>query len=196
MTTPRTVYLAGPEVFLPDGLVVLKAKAAMCDAFGFEARMPGDRTTPAGATADLDTLSQEIYAANVATMRSVDFGVFDLTPFRGVSADVGTTFELGLMTGMGKPVFAYTNMVEDYITRVSLKQQLNAGGPNATWRDDHGWVIENFGNPDNLMLPEAVRANGAPMVRHPAALPDLFHDLEGFKACLQQAQAFFAARGG
>ena len=60
-----------------------------------------------------------IYQANKAMMQRADFGICNLTPFRGASADAGTVFELGLMVGFGKPVFAYTNDASDYVRRVA-----------------------------------------------------------------------------
>jgi len=55
-----------------------------------------------------------------APYRSRDFGVLNLTPFRGTSADVGTVFELGFLTGLGKSVFAYTNDIADLLYRLSV----------------------------------------------------------------------------
>ena len=90
-------------------------------------------------------------------MQASDLGVFDLTPFRGPSADVGTAFELGFMTALGKPVFAYTNIAHDYIDRIAPRQLLDAAALGH-WGDEDGWSIENFSNADNLMLDGAAAA--------------------------------------
>ena len=195
MPDPKTVYLAGPEVFLPDGMQIVVAKAKLCVQYGFKANIPSDNSIVIPRGAGPTEISRDIYKANVATMKSSDFGVFDLTPFRGHSADSGTVFELGLMTGLGKPVFGYTNVPGDYIDRIGLKQQVpdpNSPAPaNMLWRDSHGWHIENFGNADNLMIDSAVELGGAPMVRNFGGFPGRFEDLAGFEQCLGQAQAWF-----
>ena len=97
---PKTIYLAGPEVFLPDALAVGTRKKALCEKYGFIGLFPFDneiKSAPPGARTDA-----LIYHANLAMMRAADIGIFNLTPFRGVSADTGTVFELGLMIGLGK----------------------------------------------------------------------------------------------
>ena len=191
MPTPRGVYLGGPEVFLPDALAILAKKAAMCTEFGFVAKIPGDNHMKPPPTTNRKTLSREIYAANVATMKICDFGLFDLTPFRGPSADVGTVFELGLMTGMGKPVFGYSNVPSDYIDRIGLKQQALSPEPPGSWRDEMGWSIENFGNADNLMIDGALAARGGEIIRGQANFPGRIGDLTAFRACLTQARDWF-----
>ena len=40
--SPRRIYLAGPEVFLPDARVIGEAKARLCAAAGFEGIFPLD----------------------------------------------------------------------------------------------------------------------------------------------------------
>jgi hypothetical protein len=54
-----------------------------------------------------------------------------------------------------------------------------------------GLSIETFGLLDNLMIAEAIRAQGWDIVAHDAPPPRLFTDLEGFERCLRQAAAFF-----
>ncbi len=191
--TGRTMYLAGPDVFLPDAIAILTAKIAMAAEYGFTALIPGDTHLEARTDAAAPIPSSVIYAANVATMKQADFGVLNLTPFRGISADVGTVFELGLMTGLGKPVFGYTNIAADYLDRIWLKMHQGDGtGLSAKWIDDQACSIENFGNADNLMIDGALGATGG-MVREAAALPLLYDHLEGFRACLEVAAKHFAA---
>lgn len=191
--TQRTVYLAGPDVFLPDAIAILTAKIAMAAEYGFKALIPGDDHLEARSASTAPIPSSLIYAANVATMRAADFGILNLTPFRGISADVGTVFELGLMTGMGKPVFGYTNVAADYLDRIWLKMHDGDGtGLSAKWIDDQGNSIENYGNADNLMIDGALGATGG-MIRAAAALPQLFQHLEGFRSCLEVAANHFTA---
>jgi nucleoside 2-deoxyribosyltransferase len=109
------VYLAGPEVFLPDANAIGERKKRMCEEYGFEGLYPS--VTPhdddPGTSADL-----LMYRAYVAMMREAHLGILNLTPFRGPSADVRTVFELGMLAGLGKPVFGYTNVTESLFKRI------------------------------------------------------------------------------
>lgn len=124
-----------------------------------------------------------IFRLNVAMMRCADAGIFNLTPFRGPGADAGTVFELGLMHGLGKPVFGYTNAAATLLERTPHATRDAAGA----WRDRDGLLIEDFGNADNLMLDACLHDAGAPIVR--AARDCALADLEGFEACLRLAAA-------
>src|SRR4051794_28885049 len=110
----QSVYLAGPEVFLPDAVEVGRRKQALCAAHGFAGLYPLDNEI---STTSAERTDKLIYDANKAMMERADFCIFNLTPFRGPGADVGTVFELGLMVGLGKKVFAYTNADADYVHR-------------------------------------------------------------------------------
>ena len=176
----RKAYLAGPEVFLPDAREVGRAKKDLCRLFGFEGLFPLD----AGADGQG---SRAIYAALAAQIAAADFGIFNLTPFRGPSADVGTVFELGAFVGAGKPVFAYSNEAGDLLSRVQAAFPLRR--EDGAWRDAAGLLVEDFGNADNLMIDEALARQGRSV--HRAATPDTmrFRDLGGFEACLREAAA-------
>src|SRR5438034_1187755 len=110
------VYLAGPEVFLPNAIAIGLSKKEICSKYGFQGQYPFDNElSPDQSGTRLDRL---IYRANAAMICQVDFGVINLTPFRGPSADVGTVFEMGMLIGLGKPVFAYSNSSKDYLSRL------------------------------------------------------------------------------
>ena len=180
----RTVYLAGPEVFLPNAREIGARKQRLCAQRGFDGLFPLDTAV---------TTSRDIYAANVALIQAADFGIFNLTPFRGISADVGTVFELGVFVGLGKPVFAYSNVGDDLFARVSAAFAPTLDDTCGVWRDAAGMFVEDFGNADNLMIDEALAAQGRRLHRAAAADAARFTDLGGFLACLEEASAFFAA---
>lgn len=178
----RRVYLAGPDVFHKDAAGLGARKTALCRAYGFEGLYPLD--------ADLtEPTSAAIYAACRAMMDAADFGIFNLTPFRGPSADAGTVFELGLMAGQGKPVFAYSNAAGDFLER--LKAWPGVTQQPDGWRDPLDMMAEDFGNADNLMLDETLHAHGRKIHRRKVAEALRFDDLEGFELCLAEAHAFF-----
>jgi nucleoside 2-deoxyribosyltransferase len=179
----QSVYLAGPEVFLPDAVEIGRRKQALCEAYGFAGLYPLDNEI---STTSAERPDKLIYDANKAMMQRADFGICNLTPFRGPSADAGTVFELGLMVGLGRCVFAYTNADADYVHRV----EAFAPGSRENLRDRHDLEVEDFGNFDNLMLEWAVREScGHPIVRHAAPTADLYRDLSGFEQCLRLAAA-------
>jgi nucleoside 2-deoxyribosyltransferase len=185
LLTPRKIYLAGPEVFRPDAVEAGRRKQTLCREFGFEGLYPLDTALPDG-----DWRDERIYAANLALIRQAEAAVFNLTPFRGVNADLGTAFELGFCVALGKPVFAYTHDPEDYFVRVR-----EAFGAHQTqdglYCDAHGLEIENFGNADNLMLDAALKSQGRAVLRGADKTPP--DDLALFVACLRQALLHFGS---
>jgi len=181
----RKIYLAGPDVFLPDAKAIGARKKELCARYGFVGLYPLDNEIVADAGgARLDLL---IYRANEALIRQADLGICNLTPFRGPGADAGTVYELGLLVGLDKPVFAYTNSAADYLDRVRESHALTFDAALKTWRDENNMMVEDFGNADNLMIDSALIDHGCPIVRHRAAPDALFHDLTGFEACLRGA---------
>jgi nucleoside 2-deoxyribosyltransferase len=179
------IYLAGPDVFLPDAVALGRQKKALCESYGFEGLFPFDNEIdPKAANERADRL---IYRANEAMIRRADLGICNLTPFRGPSADTGTVFELGLLVGLDKPVFGYTNVAEDYFDRCRNNTAASFDAALDVWRDSSDMTIENFGNADNLMIDNALTEHGCPIVRHRAEPKNLFGDLTGFEACLRLA---------
>lgn len=111
------VYLAGPEVFLSNAKEVLAQKAALARAAGFTPLAPGDLEIP--PTNSKWERGLAISAIDEKLMLASDLIIANLTPFRGISADVGTVFELGFMCALGRPVYAYTNTARSFFERTS-----------------------------------------------------------------------------
>ena len=179
------IYLAGPEVFLPDAAAVGAAKIALCQAagcIGLYALEPAD--APPADAAPL-ARAEAIFRNCVAQMNQADCAIANLTPFRGLGADPGTAFEVGYMIAAGKPVFAYTNDPASLEARVRAA----AGGrldtaADGELRDREGLAVEPFGLAENLML-----ACATPIVVHAAAPADRYRDLTAFKLCLERVRA-------
>lgn len=152
---PR-VYLAGPEVFLPDAATVGEAKRRACAEAGLVGVFPLDAEAGLDALADRSGAERagHVFAAAVRLLDSCDAVIANLTPFRGVSADVGTAWELGHAFARGKVLFAYTNEPGHYADRVGA-------GPHAA----DGLAVEDFDLADNLMLESSVLASGGLVVR-------------------------------
>jgi nucleoside 2-deoxyribosyltransferase len=175
-----TVYLAGPDVFLADARSIGEQKKAICREFGFKGLFPLDKDKAVEAD------PVEIFRANCALMRQADAGVFNLTPFRGPSADAGTVFELGFLSALGKPLYGYSSDSRIYRARVAAVL-----GPEAE-REGHpydrdGYEIENFVLGDNLMIVRAIEEAGGEIVAVEENTDDpskLLAAVEAFRACL------------
>ena len=176
----RRLYLAGPDVFAPDAAARAARKKALCIQHGFHGLHPLDTPLPAG---EPHAVGLAIYRANRAMMDAADAIIADLTPFRGPSADPGTVFELGLMAGLGRPVFGYSTAVALFADRTRRSCPGARLDPARGWLDSDGMLIEDFGMTDNLMIAGALDDAGHPMQVAPAET--------GFLACLVLARRHF-----
>jgi nucleoside 2-deoxyribosyltransferase len=183
-------YLAGPEVFLPEAVAIGRQKKRLCAKYGFEGLYPFDNEIR-GENEDVPT-DILIYRANVEMIAEADFGVLNLTPFRGPHADVGTAFEFGLLTGLNKPVWGYTNDVDDLLTRVKHHDIVTFDPAAKVWRDSSGLSVENFGNAENLMIEAALLEQGHPLFRHATPPAERYRDFTGFEHCLRLAAEAYA----
>src|SRR6266516_6784100 len=181
---PR-IYLAGPDVFLPDAAEMGDRKKRLCAKYGFEGVYPMD------SEADLDGLSSRdaalrIGALNHDLIAGCDAVVAHVTPFRGPSADVGTVYEMGYGAGVGLIVCAYTNVAVDFTKRTAefLRGNVHRAS-DGRLRDADGMAIENWQLVDNLMLESCVVRSGGHLVLHAAAADEVFTSLEGFEECLR-----------
>ena len=181
---PKRIYLAGPEVFLPDPKGAGQLKCVLAERHGFHGLYPLD------ATVDLTGLgkparAQRISAANEQLMRGADALIANLTPFRGVSMDSGTAFEVGFMRALGRPVFGYSNVVPDYKARAAAFRARGIPTGDGDRSDIH---IEDFDGAENLMITAAIEASGGMVVRTAVTPGTEIEDLRGFEACLLQVK--------
>ncbi len=186
------VYLAGPDVFLPDAKAVGRRKKEICARFGLVGLFPLDHD-PNGATGLPGALpSMRIFHGCLAMMDEADAVIAHLTPFRGPGADAGTVFELGYMAARGKLCVGYTNRCDTYAERVEgvPGTAIDGGGP--AHLDAEGLVIEDFGLTDNLMIVHALDAFGHPVLAPAAAPGDIWRDLTLFEKCAE----WIAGRAG
>lgn len=188
------VYLAGPEVFLPNAREMLDAKAELARQAGFIPLSPGDLQIPQAETRIGHGCN--INAVDEQMMLEADALIANLTPFRGIAADTGTSFELGFMCALGKPVFAYTNVAADHFTRIKRHYgDVATLDETGRYRGPDGLSIENFDMADNLMLHGGILRRGGIVVVGDAPVDTLYTDLNAFKSCLQHAvQALFKNR--
>ncbi|KPF42290.1 nucleoside 2-deoxyribosyltransferase [Rhizobium sp. AAP43] len=182
--TPLKLYLAGPEVFLPDARAILDAKAALTRTYGFEPICPGDLVIPPAPTKHQFGLN--ISEVDEGFMNAADGVIANLTPFRGIAADPGTVFELGYMCGAGKRVACYTNVAASHYDRsVGFYNGKVHIADDGRKRAPDGTMLEDFEMIENLMLHGGVTRRGGPVAVHDAAPDRLWTDLTGFEQCLK-----------
>ena len=178
------IYLAGPEVFLPDAAALSEAKRSICALHGATGIFPTEPVTCPEADAATEAW-YAIYLRNEAHIRRADALIANLTPFRGPSADPGTVYELGFMRALGRPVAGYSNAAATFLDRT--RGFLGAAArPRAEgeWEDAEGLHIESFGLHDNLMIDGGLRAAGNPLVAHDVPLANRWRDLSAFEEAL------------
>jgi len=175
------IYLAGPDVFLPDAREVGRRKAELCARYGLIGLYPLDNAIDIAA----NDASLQIFRGNEAMMDDADAIIANLTPFRGPGADAGTVYELGYMAGRGKFCLGYSNDPSPYVERVARFTTVSAGDGRLI--DPEGLTVEDFGLADNLMLVHALARYGAALLTPRQAVADLWHDLDCFEACVRLA---------
>ncbi len=179
MSNPR-VYLAGPDVFLPDPTAWMERKKAICSAHGLAGVSPLDALDAEPPEWDALPEWRRIALRNEAHIRSCAAIVANLTPFRGPSADVGTVYEVGFARGLGRPVFGYATVTASFHER-TLACVVASQDQHGAWWDQDGLLLEQFGLFDNLMIEGGL---AMPPVRENR---DRWHDLSVFEACIEAA---------
>lgn len=179
------VYLAGPEVFLPNAIEVGEEKKRICEAYGFMGLFPLDKVIEGNGRTPAQ-IAAAIYSANVDLMKQADLLIANMTPFRGPSMDVGTAFEVGFCTARGIPFFGYTNSAVKLADRIT-----NTQASNGALLDRDGIEIENFGFFENLMIEIPARENGREVTAGSVLRSELFANLSNFEIAVQRAAENF-----
>jgi nucleoside 2-deoxyribosyltransferase len=175
------VYLAGPDVFLPDAVAIGQRKADLCARHGLVGLYPLDNVRDISA----ESASLQIFRGNEAMMNDAQAIIANLTPFRGPGADAGTVYELGYMAGRGELCLGYSNDPSTHADRVR-------GVTTVTYSDRRlidaqGLSVEDFGLADNLMMIHALDLHGCPLVVPRQRPVDIWRDLSAFETCVRMA---------
>src|ERR1700686_2225873 len=181
------VYLAGPDVFLPDAVEVGRRKVELCTRHGLTGLYPLDNAVDLAAR----DASLRIFRGNETTMIEADAIIANLTPFRGPGADAGTVYELGYMAGRGKLCLGYSNDPSPYADRVRKFTEVNLRDGRLV--DASGLTVEDFGLADNLMMIHALHLHGCALVTPRRAPADIWHDLACFETCVRMAATRLAS---
>lgn len=195
MSSRPKLYIAGPEVFFRNGEELMRRKGELALDYGFAPSVMAEtELDQAGLTAF--EFGCRISAANERMMRESDLVIANLTPFRGIAADVGTAFEVGFMRALGKPVFGYTNVARRYFERLTDDYY---GGqcekqPDGYVRGPDGMMVENHMMVDNLMIDGAIDASGGLLIRRDVPAAEIYDDLSAYVDCLASARRLLQSK--
>lgn len=187
--TPPKVYLAGPEVFFANGEELIGRKKDLAREYGFEPWESDHGAFPE------DRIESGLFisAMNEDAMRACDFCIANMTPFRGISTDVGTAYEIGFMAALGKVTFGYSNDPRHYNERASAEWYNGAvaEADDGLLRASDGQMVEDHLMADNLMLDGGIAALGGKVVRPEHGERLDADDLAMFEVCLKTAWRHF-----
>jgi nucleoside 2-deoxyribosyltransferase len=178
------VYLAGPDVFLPDAIAWMERKKAICAGARLVGVSPLDDLPDQPAAWAALPEWRRIALRNEAHIRRCEAIIANLTPFRGPSADVGTVYEIGFARGLGLKVFGYATVATGFLDRTLSSIAGGRQEADGSWWDADGLLVEQFGLFDNLMIEGVITHSGGALVRDDQ---DRWNDLSVFERCVNAA---------
>lgn len=181
----QSLYLAGPDPSFPNPATHDAARRTLCEQAGFTPIAAYG--APLSEQERSEAMAREIYAGRVALMRQADAAIVNLTPVHGPSCDPGAAFEAGFMSGLGKPVFAFMNVLAEDDAELAARIEGWAMvdiGADGLLRDEDGVEIQDLGLPEDLMLWAEARRLYVIVTPQPLA------DLTGLELCLEAVRMF------
>ena len=185
------LYLAGPEVFLPDPLAYAAQQRALCEQYGFTPLHPVDNG-PAVGEHSVEVLARlydavklfrmdplrnlmalpseemrcamKIYLGNMKYVRECDIVVANCNAFRGALVDDGTAYELGLGNGLGKPTYGYIDAALPAVQNILQHYPCTIQADGVPIDQDGYLVVDDFGTTINLMLECGMLLGGGRLV--------------------------------
>ena len=144
----KKIYLAGPDVFLPNAIEHGNYLKRLCEQHGYIGLSPMDNEVSGNHP---HQIAQRIKEANIALIKECDVVIANVSPFRGPEPDSGTVWEIGYAQGLGKKVLAYSSDMR------TLKEKTQAIlGLGDSPHDKEGMEIEDFYLTHNLMYADCV----------------------------------------
>lgn len=169
----KTVYLAGPTVFLPDAECIFDTMKAVLKDHGLKGVAPVDNQSKLKGVSPGKDLNEAIYKADVEIMNSVTGAIFDISPFRrGTEMDTGTAFEIGYCRSLGIPMTGWTTQkvfypeyVSEYVRErygrgLLVDSEETSGAKSGSARDLDGMLVHSSGLYQNLMVQMAIETSG------------------------------------
>lgn len=170
MTISPKLYLAGPEVFLPNATEMAAKQVRLCEQYGFVGLHPVEIDVD---LSDQSTAALQIYRALIPMLKECDIVVANCNAFRGVLMDDGTAYEIGFGNALGKPAYGYIEKLNSVSERTRNEYPCQQLADGQTIGQEGYLVTEDFGTSINLMMQCGMMDTGGRLV-------------EGdFEACLQ-----------
>jgi nucleoside 2-deoxyribosyltransferase len=145
------LYLAGPEVFLPNALEHAEKQRVVCRKFDFIPLHPMDNNLDLG-NRDIKT-AMRIYLGDIGQVRECDIVLANCNGFRGVSMDDGTAYELGYGNALGKISYGYIRELTSHVIRVVRDYPCPEIDTHGVPVDREGFLVsDDFGTSINLMM--------------------------------------------
>ena len=156
------IYLAGPEVFLPDAKRVLEHHKSICRKYGYEGLSPfdGEVTNEIGLER-----ARKVFLENCKLIRACDIVVVNCNSFRGALVDDGSSFEIGFAKALGKVIFGYLEHRKPLLELVESKIPTSSHSSGFRIDNDGYLLSEDFGNSINLMLEFAILESGGQLIQ-------------------------------
>jgi len=145
------IYLAGPDLFFPDGQERYDRLRALCAFHGLDAVTPTDGLEESAVIGAADR-AITIFQHNMHLLLSCDAVLANLSPFRGTEPDSGTVFEVAYAHARGMPVAGYTLDGLTVEKRHILLRKGDRDTSGALLDRQDGGFVERFALPLNLML--------------------------------------------
>lgn len=151
-----SAYLAGPDVFYPNPEEIGRLKKELCKKYGILGVYPLD-------LAPSDLFSGKYNKSQIAKIikngctkgiEDTTILIANLAPFRGISMDAGTAFEMGYADALNRPIYGYTNDRRTYLEKVS-EYDICLKTETDIIIDGKGQMVEDFGKIDNCMITES-----------------------------------------
>lgn len=156
MSGATRVYCAGWDVFREDAQAFGARVKEAAEHRGLQALWPLDNEVKHALPGER---AEMIARANCDSLRSADFVVVNLNPFRGMEPDSGTVFEMGVAFALGKTIVGYMDDADstyaERLERAGLLDAVAGEMQSEGMLAKDGCTVENFGLPCNLMLVHA-----------------------------------------
>ncbi len=143
----KNIYIAGPDVFEVNSIEIGKQYSSLCEKYNYKGLYPLDNIVDFNQ--EKRKIADDIFIANVTSIKDADIVIANLNSFRGKEADSGTVWECGFAYGLGKKVYGYMDDTSPYIEHFNSSEKELVEG---TIFDKDKKIIEDFNHPLNLMI--------------------------------------------
>jgi nucleoside 2-deoxyribosyltransferase len=159
----KKIYLAGPEVFLPNAHACFERHKQLCRQHGFEPLSPLDNAGGSSGKSGVP-LARSIFAGNVEMIDQCDIVAANCNPFRGACVDDGTAWEIAYAFARGKQIYGYCARIAPLPKIVTSYIPTHPHESGHAIDSDGYLVNEDFGNTINLMLEFSMESSGGKLI--------------------------------